>query len=111
MKINERIRFLRKEILNFNQEKFANRINISRSNIASIENERIKVTERILADISREFAVNREWLEEGIEPIFKEGEDPFTTEILKLYNQLTDTNRKYLRGYMDRLLEEQKLEE
>ncbi|MBQ7233127.1 MAG: helix-turn-helix transcriptional regulator [Bacillales bacterium] len=107
MKAYERIKYLRKNILKYSQEEFSNRINISRSNLGGIEIGRVNLTDRVINDICREFLVNKNWITEGIEPIFEEANDPFTNEIIKIYTTLNDDNKKYLMGYMHRLLEEQ----
>lgn len=108
MTINERIKYLRKEVLDLNQQEFSNKINISRSNLGNIEIGKVNVTDRVIHDISRSLNVNKNWLIDGIEPIFSESNDPYTNEIIKIYLTLNEDNRKYLRGYMERLLEEQK---
>lgn len=105
----ERIRQLRKQVLNMTLEEFSNKINISRSNLGNIETGRIGLTDRVLMDICRTFQVKKEWIATGIEPIFEEGSDPLDTEILKLYSSLTEENKKYLYGYMRRLFEEQQI--
>lgn len=110
MTLNERIKYLRKEILNMNQQDFSNKINISRSNLGNIEIGNVNVTERVINDISRSLNVNKEWLINGTEPIFSESNDPYTDEIIKIYLTLNEDNKKYLRGYMQRLLEEQTIE-
>ena len=107
MKPYERIRLLRKKILKNTLEDFASRINISGSNLGNLETGRIGLTERVLSDICSTFHVNRDWLINGTEPIFEDGDDPLDTEILKIYPKLTNENKKYLYGYMQRLLEEQ----
>lgn len=107
MKPYERIRELRKKILDLTLEDFSNKINISRSNLGNIETGRIGLTERVLLDICRTFHVRREWIETGNEPIFENNVDPLDTEISKLYSALTNENKKYLYGYIQRLLEEQ----
>jgi Predicted transcriptional regulators len=107
MKAYERIRQLRKKILNMTLEDFSNKINISRSNLGNIETGRIGLTERVLSDICRSFQVRRDWILNGTEPIFEDDNDPFDIEISKLYSSLTDENKKYLYGYIQRLLEEQ----
>lgn len=104
----ERIRQLRKKILTLTLEDFSTKINISRSNLGNIETGRIGLTERVLLDICRTFHVRRDWIETGNEPIFENDSDPLDTEILKLYSSLTDENKKYLYGYIQRLLEEQR---
>lgn len=103
----ERIRQLRKKILNLTLEDFSNKINISRSNLGNIETGRIGLTERVLSDICRTFHVRQDWVKNGNEPIFDDDADPLNTEIIKLYLSLTDENKKYLYGYIQRLLEEQ----
>ena len=70
--MNSRIKNLRKSMLNMTQEAFAKAINISRSNLASLETGRVCITDRIVKDICREFGVNEIWLRTG------EGE-PFAT--------------------------------
>lgn len=107
MESYERIRQLRKKILNMTLEEFSNKINISRSNLGNIETGRIGLTERVLSDICRTFHVKQDWIINGIEPIFEEDSDPLDAQILKLYSSLTDENKKYLYGYIQRLLEEQ----
>lgn len=69
MTISERIKYLRKT-LNLTQAEFANKIGLSRSNIANIEVSRIKVTDRTIKDICREFNVNEKWLCDEIGDIF-----------------------------------------
>lgn len=103
----ERIRQLRKRILNLTLEDFSNKINISRSNLGNIETGRISLTERVLSDICRSFHVRQDWIKNGNEPIFDDNADPLNAEIIKLYLSLTDENKKYLYGYIQRLLEEQ----
>lgn len=42
-----------------------------------------------------------------LETGFEDTTDPLDTEILKLYSSLTKENKKYLYGYIQRLIEEQ----
>lgn len=108
MKPYERIRLLRKKTLKMTLEEFSSQINLSRSNLGNIETGRIGLTERVLSDICRTFHVRQQWITDGAEPIFEDDGDPLDAEILKLYTSLTDENKKYLYGYIQRLLEEQK---
>lgn len=103
----ERIRQLRKKMLHMTLEEFSNKINMSRSNLGNIETGRICLTERVLSDICRTFHVNPDWITEGMEPVFEDSKNPLDAEILKLYSVLTEENKKYLYGYMQRLLDEQ----
>ena len=63
--MNERIKYLRKEILKITQEDFASRINLSRNFIAQIEIGTKTPSDRSIADICREFNINEEWLRTG----------------------------------------------
>lgn len=103
----ERIRHLRKKMLHMTLEEFSNKINISRSNLGNIETGRICLTERVLSDICRTFHVNPDWITDGAKPVFQENENPLDIEIFKLYSVLTEENKKYLYGYIQRLLDEQ----
>ena len=106
MEPHERIRQLRKT-LKINQEEFAQQINMSRSNLGNIETGRIGLTDRVISDICRTFHVNREWLAHGIGPQFENEEALLDREIDRLFSQLNTDSKKFVRGYMDRLLEEQ----
>lgn len=65
MLINDRIKYLRKEVLHITQDEFASKIQISRSNLGSIEIGRVNVTERVISDICKNFDINEEWLRTG----------------------------------------------
>lgn len=70
MEIYQRIKELRKDILDLNQEDFGKAINISRSNEANIETGRINVTDRVITDICKSFNVSELWLRNGEGEIF-----------------------------------------
>ncbi len=76
MNIYERIRFLRKEILQKTQEEFAESIKISRSNLGNIETGKVAVTNRVITDICNSFNVNEIWLRTG-----EGGDDNMFTKI------------------------------
>lgn len=65
MLINDRIKYLRKEVLHITQDEFSSKIQISRSNLGSIEIGRVNVTERVISDICKSFDINEEWLRTG----------------------------------------------
>jgi transcriptional regulator with XRE-family HTH domain len=107
MTINERVRHLRKHILRLTQEEFACKLKVSTSNIGSVEIGRTRLTERLLADVCREWSVNARWLTSGEEPVFLANMDPCVHKIVDIYKSLNSDSKKYLKGYIDRLLEEQ----
>lgn len=65
MTTNERIQYLRKKILHLTQNEMAEKLMISRSNLACIETGKTNATDRVINDTCREFGVNRRWLEYG----------------------------------------------
>lgn len=73
--MNKRIRELRKT-LNLSQQEFADKINISRSNLGNIETGAVSVTDRVVIDICNAFGVSDEWIRSGNGEMFaKRGRD------------------------------------
>ena len=68
--MNERLKTLRNE-LQLSQTKFAEKINMKRSSIASLEIGERKITDRSISDICRVFNVNEQWLRFGEGPMFR----------------------------------------
>lgn len=115
----ERVKYLRKEILKTNQEDFAAKIKISRSNLGNIETGKVALTDRVAKDICDEYNVNPAWLESGIQPILIEldpdeefaaalGElsnehDPFIMEFIKRYWKLDSTGRAIIKQILGSL--------
>lgn len=116
LEVYERIKILRKEILNLRQEEFAAKLNISRGNISNIEIDRVKVTDRVISDICSEFNVSENWLRNGEGEVFEELTEQqkimkYTAMLLKdtdsiiadaiknfivTYEQLDDSSKKVL---------------
>lgn len=107
MKPHERLKHVRKNELKLSQQEFSSLIHMSRPNLGNIERGRIKLTDRVLADMRRVFQINPEWLMDGKGPMFLSDQDPLTFEILRLYSELTSENKNYLYGYIQRLFDEQ----
>lgn len=100
MKIHERIKYLRKNILKLSQEDFSKKLGLSRSNIGNIEVGRINVTDRVVADISTQYNVNEEWLRNGTEPMFIEPDTFSLDEFLKQRNA-TDIEIDIIKTYFN----------
>lgn len=107
MTINERIKYLRKEILKLNQKKFADKIGMKQTSVSTFEQNGATVTEQTKTSICTIYNISRKWLDSGIEPIFNETEnfelDKFAKskgateleiEILKAYFNLDKNIRK-----------------
>ena len=69
-KKNNRIRFLRKNILTLSQKNFGEKIGLKQSTINDIESGKNKLTDSNLKLICKVFNINEEWLRNGTEPIF-----------------------------------------
>lgn len=95
--MKDRLKQLRKN-LNLTQQEFANKLNISRNNIASYETGKSNIGASVISLICKEFNVSENWLRNGIEPIFVEskifnlddyarerGASEFDLKILKAY--------------------------
>lgn len=64
--IGERVSLIRKsKNPKMTQAEFADSINMSRSNLANLENDRYRITDRVISDICAAHNVNRAWLETG----------------------------------------------
>lgn len=72
MELYERLKYLRKEVLNITQDEFSKKLNITRGNLASIEVGRIAFTSRNIKAVCTAYNINELWLLEGIEPIFRQ---------------------------------------
>lgn len=121
--INERIRILRKNELKMTQQDFANKIEISRSNLGNIETGEVTVTDRTISSICRVFNVNEKWLRTGEGEMFnkvsKELEiskfaneilcdenDSFRKKVVKLLAKMDEKDWTYLENLAKKLLEE-----
>lgn len=103
--INERIKYLRKEILKLNQKKFADKIGMKQTSVSTFEQNGATVTEQTKTSICTIYNISRKWLDSGIEPIFNEtfeldkfakskGATELEIEILKAYFDLDKNIRK-----------------
>lgn len=70
MKINDRLKYLRKSVLKMTQYEFASKINLTQSHFTYIESGKKSLTDRTISDICRQFRVNENWLRFGTGEIF-----------------------------------------
>ena len=85
-----RLKQLRKDILQLSQEEFSKNLDISRANLSSIEIGRVALTERNIKTICEKFNVNEDWLRNGKEPIFNN--DYYNMDINNIYNKKHEKN-------------------
>lgn len=70
--MNERIKYLRKDILKKTQDDFSSKIGLSRNFIAQLESGAKIPSDRTISDICRVYNVNEEWLRTGAGEMFIE---------------------------------------
>lgn len=109
MNINERIRYLRKEILHLNQRQFASDLGMAQTGISGMEQDGATVTDRVIKSICLFYNLNEDWLRYGTEPIYiqpptfsldqfvqERGATDLELDILKAYFDIDPSIRKML---------------
>ncbi len=99
MLINDRIKYLRTDILKLTQEKFAEKINLKRNSVALIESGR-STSNRTILEICRKFNVNEEWLRNGNGKILTEKSKEYIDLISDKYN-LNQQSRFLLQKFLE----------
>jgi transcriptional regulator with XRE-family HTH domain len=102
MTIGERLFQLRKEVLKISQEEMAKILKVeSPSTISLLEKDKRQFTDRMVADICREFGVNEKWLRSGEGNMFSASEQ---SELAFLFGQrvrsMGETERAVLTAYL-----------
>lgn len=80
MTINDRIKYLRKDVLKMNQTDFANAIGLKQRGASYLEQDGGTVTEQNIKIICSQFNVNETWLRTGFGEMFTEESDPISIE-------------------------------
>lgn len=96
---------------NLSQEKFADKLNLSRNFINQVEAGKKNLSDRSISDICREFSVNEEWLRNGTGNMYipvenklesylamiSKGDDDFIKDIVEVYMELDQTSKEALK--------------
>ena len=98
IKMNERIKVLRKE-LGLTLEKFGEHIGVTKMTISRIENGKTTGTEQMFKSICLEFNVNEEWLRNGSGDIFIEKNTVNIDEFI-INNNITKTEIELVKSYL-----------
>ena len=72
--LNERIRHLRKDVLDMSQRQFADALGMAQTSISALESLGGGVSERFIKTVCTMFNVSENWLRTGEGPIYNEGE-------------------------------------
>ena len=93
MELKDRIRYFRKNIEKLTQDEFRKEINLSRSNLASIETGAVKVTDRVIADICKTFNLSEHWLRTGEGDMYVESETSLVDSLTKQMNMSAEQRK------------------
>ncbi len=100
MNINERVRYLRQDILNLSQREFATAIGIKQSGLSGMERAVSGVTDRTVSIICSVYSVREEWLRDGTGEIFQE-EESFSLDRFVQDHGGTDLELKIIKTYFE----------
>lgn len=98
--MKDRIKELRKE-LGLTQIEFGKRIHISGVSVSTAESGKTKPDSQTIELICREYNVNREWLEQGVGPKFKEADDSLLTKFGQLMVNGSENKKELVRLILD----------
>lgn len=70
--MNQRIKYVRKNILKLSMEEFGEHIGISKSAVSQIESGTNNPSERTIKLICSKFGISDDWLRNGTEPMMRE---------------------------------------
>lgn len=79
------------------QEKFAEKLNLTRNFIGLIETGRRTPSDRTISDICREFSINEKWLRTG------EGEmqQPVDDKLSRYVSEITDSDDEFVKSFIE----------
>mgnify|MGYP001855611149 FL=1 len=86
---------------NLSQEKFAEKLGLSRNFINQVENGKKNVSNRTISDICRLFNVNRKWLETGSGDPYVDPEEKFVSYISEITDSDDDFIKDFISVYME----------
>lgn len=93
MELKDRIRHFRKDIKKLTQDEFRKEINLSRSNLASIETGAVNVTDRVIADICKTFNLSEHWLRTGEGNMYVESESSLVDALASQMNMSAEQRK------------------
>lgn len=98
--INERVRYLRKDVLRMNQTEFALSIGMKQTSVSSFEKEGATVSDQSIKAISSVHGVSEEWLRNGTEPMRIEPET-FNLDEFARARGASDLELKVVKAYFE----------
>ena len=107
--MNERIKYLRKELLHLSMEEFGEGIHISKAAVSRAEAGLNGISDQTVDLICREYGVREEWLREGTGDVFvkKSAEDELNALAEKVMADTPDSFRRRFVSMLAKLNDEQ----
>lgn len=96
--MHERVMKLRNH-LKMSQEEFGKKIGLTRFTISNLESGKRNITERVIADICREYRVNESWLRTGEGEMFEEKDETIINELADKYH-LDELDIRIIESYL-----------
>lgn len=119
--IGDRVKYIRKEILNNkSQKEFGDLIGLKPNSVSCIETGTNNLTEQTANAICREFGINKEWLINGTPPIkifdkvtaylgqIDKGNDEFIKDLIVAYMELDPDSKKALQVLTEKMYQNRK---
>ena len=98
--MQERIKYLRKDVLDMTQTDFGKRIGIAGTTVTGWEKRGMNPSESAIKMICKEFNVNLLWLKEGVGEMMCELPKDLFEELAKEYN-LNNTEKKLVKTFLE----------
>ena len=107
--MNERIKYLRKELLHLSMEEFGEGIHISKAAVSRAEAGLNGISDQTVDLICREYGVREEWLRDGTGDVFvkKSAEDELNALADKVMTDTPDSFRRRFVSMLAKLTDEQ----
>lgn len=116
--IEERIKYLRKDILSKTQKDFGLQIGLKPNSVSDIENGKNNPTDQTIKAICREFNINEEWLRTGTPPMKTDQDIEFSDICFKIgvqdekaknaimnYWKLSESDRRLFWGFLEKIIQ------
>lgn len=107
--MNERVKYLRKNVLRMSMEAFGKKIGLSKAGISSFEAGKNGISDMAILAICREYGVREEWLRDGTGDVFvkKSAEDELEALAGKVMTDTPDSFRRRFVSMLAKLTDEQ----
>jgi transcriptional regulator with XRE-family HTH domain len=98
---------LLKEKLGYTQGKFGKALGISDVSVSRMESGQTTINEKHIKLISGVFGISEDWLRDGIEPMYKDGNTDDVAKMMEVYNSLSPEGREKVLEYTHFILDKE----